>query len=96
MSSEIRFEWDALKARANLRKHGISFETGQLVFADPFHVSDLDRIVDGEERWQTLGVVGQTALVLVAHTWREADGTEVVRIISARFAEKHERKRYEQ
>ncbi len=96
MTEGIRFEWDIAKAEANLRKHGISFEVGQLVFSDPLHVSELERVVDGEERWQTLGVVGSFTLLLVAHTWHEADGTEVVRIISARLAEKHERRRYEQ
>ena len=96
MNSDIRFEWDAAKAESNLRKHGISFETGQMVFSDPLHLSELDRIVNGEQRWQTLGMVGPHMLLLVAHTWIEVDGSEVIRIISARRAEKHERKRYEQ
>jgi uncharacterized protein len=85
-----------VKARANLRKHGVSFETGQQVFADPLHISEMERVFDGEERWQTIGVVGRFTLLMVAHTWREMDGTEVVRIISVRLADKHERRRYEQ
>ena len=96
MSIGIRFEWDSAKAKLNIRKHGISFEIAQRVFADPHHLSDLDRIVDGEERWQTIGVVDGVIMLLVAHTWTESDGTETVRIISARAADKHERKRYEQ
>ncbi len=96
MSNGIRFEWDSAKAAANIKKHGVSFEIAQRVFADPHHLSDLDRIVNGEERWQTIGVVDGIAMLLVAHTWAEADGTEVVRIISARAADRHERKRYEQ
>ena len=96
MSSYIRFEWDLAKAAANVRKHGVSFETALRVFADPHHVSELERIVDGEQRWQTLGVIGGFTVLLVAHTSIEADGTEVVRIISARHADGHEKKRYEQ
>jgi uncharacterized protein len=96
MSSNTRYVWDSVKAASNVRSHGISFETAVRVFADPFHVSEQDRIEGGEYRWQTLGFVEGFALLLVAHTWTDADGTEVVRIISARRAEKHERKRYEQ
>ena len=44
----IRFEWDEHKNRANLRKHGIGFETAQLVFDDPSNVSFIERITDGE------------------------------------------------
>ena len=56
-----------------------------------------DRIEKGERRWQTLGLVDGYLLLLVAHTVRDdVDGTEVIRIISARRAEPKERKRYEQ
>ena len=56
-----------------------------------------DRIENGEYRWQTLGVVDGYLLLLVAHAVRDdVDGTEVIRIISARRAEPKERKRYEQ
>jgi uncharacterized protein len=96
MSANVRFTWDQAKADSNLRDHGISFETAVRVFSDPFHVSDQDRIEGGEYRWQTLGIVNDYALLLVAHTWIDDDGVEIIRIISARRAEKHERKRYEQ
>lgn len=46
----IQFEWDAAKAESNRRKHGVSFETAVRVFADPLHVSEQDRIEDGEQR----------------------------------------------
>lgn len=60
-------------------------------------VVEQDRIENGEQRWQTLGVVEGYLLLLVAHTVRDdEDGTECVRIISARRAEPKERKRYEQ
>lgn len=93
----MEFEWDEVKNHRNIRKHGFSFETAMLAFTDPFQVSIQDRIENGEERWQTLGVVEGQTLLLVAHLiWDEADGTEVVRIISARKAEAKEKKFYEQ
>ena len=56
-----------------------------------------DRIEKGERRWQTLGLVDGYLLLLVAHTVRDdVDGTEVIRIISARRVEPKERKHYEQ
>jgi uncharacterized DUF497 family protein len=91
----MRFEWDVHKDRINRRKHKVSFATAVLVFDDPAHLSVQDRSVDGEERWQTLGCAGGVVILLVAHTWREADGEEVVRIISARKATVQERRRYE-
>ena len=94
---KTRFEWDPEKAESNLRKHRVSFETAIRVFADPFAVVAQDRIEDGEHRWQTLGVVNDHLLLLVAHTVRDdEDDIEVIRIISARRAEPRERARYEQ
>ena len=94
---KIRFEWDKAKAESNLRKHGISFEIATRVFADLFALVKQDRIENGEHRWQTLGLVDGYLLILVAHTVRvDVDGTEVIRIISARRAEPKERKHYEQ
>ena len=91
------FSWDALKNESNKRKHGISFETAQLVFQDPLHITRHDRIENREQRWQTVGTVGGLQLLLVAHTWLdEQDGSEHIRIISARLATKIERKAYEQ
>ncbi|MBZ5502061.1 MAG: BrnT family toxin [Acidobacteriia bacterium] len=92
----MRFAWDGQKSRRNLAKHHVSFETARLVFDDPRAISRLDRMEDGEERWQTLGLVGGIAVLLVAHTYREEDGEEVMRIISARKATPHERRIYEQ
>jgi uncharacterized protein len=92
----MRFEWDDRKARANPAKHGVSFELAERVFADPLHLSRQDRRVDGEERWQTLGMVSTDLLLLVAHTYEEHEGDEVVRVISARRATAQERRRYEE
>lgn len=89
------FEWDLVKAESNLRKHGIRFEEAALVFEDPFHLSVQDRFENGEYRWQTIGAVRGCLVVLVAHTIRFEDGTEIIRIISARRADRKERKTYE-
>jgi uncharacterized protein len=94
--------WDAAKNESNQHKHGVSFEAAKLVFDDPLHVSRQDRIENGEQRWQTVGMAGGVALLLVAHTWHETEGgnadhtTEHIRIISARRATKLERSIYEQ
>jgi uncharacterized DUF497 family protein len=66
----MRFVWDEEKNRRNLAKHKISFETASLVFEDPFAISRLDRIVDGEERWQTMGLIDAAVVVIVAHTYK--------------------------
>ena len=93
---ERYFEWDAQKVDNNLRKHGIRFMDAARVFDDPFAVTVQDRIENGEERWQTVGMAGGCLLILVAHTVRfEDEGMEVVRIISARRVDRAERKRYE-
>jgi uncharacterized DUF497 family protein len=61
------------------------------------HVSRQDRIEDGQQRWQTIGTVGDVALLLVAHTWEDTEsGGEHIRIISARRTTRLERKIYEQ
>lgn len=94
--SMVWFEWDDAKARTNERKHGVRFEDAMLVFADPFALVEQDRIEGGELRWQTLGLVGGVALLLVAHTVRSGPGEEAIRIISARKATRKERQRYDQ
>ena len=91
------FEWDDHKADLNFRKHGIRFEDAARVFDDPLALSVQDRIEHGEQRWQTLGMVGGCAVLLVAHTLQlEDEGAEIIRIISARRADRHERHHYEQ
>lgn len=94
----MQIEWDDKKNTANQAKHGVSFETASEVFDDPLALSVQDRHEEGEERWQTLGMVGGVVVLLVAHTYRASDNEteEVIRIISARKATKHERRRYEQ
>jgi uncharacterized DUF497 family protein len=55
--------WDDRKNRTNRRKHGISFETAARTFDDPNAVSYLDRVVDDEERWHTIGTAAGIAVV---------------------------------
>jgi uncharacterized DUF497 family protein len=96
----VRFSWRQAKATANMKKHRVSFETAARVFLDPFALTEQDRIEDGEQRWQTLGMVDGHLLLLVAHTvWEEnenGESVELIHIISARRAERRERRRYEE
>jgi len=91
----MRIIWDQSKNRSNRLKHKISFEVASLVFEDPFQINIMDRIENGEERWQTLGMVGNVVLLLVPHTSAEQEYEEVVRVISARKATRKERQKYE-
>ena len=90
----MQFEWDPEKARLNLAKHGIEFDVALLVFDDPWAITEMDRVVDGEERFRTIGRVGELTILFVAHTWVEDDEIHV-RIISARKADRAERRAYE-
>lgn len=92
----MRFVWDEGKSRSNRAKHKVSFETARLVFDDPFALSIRDQVVEGEQRWQTLGLVGGMAVLLVAHTYEAENGDEVIRIFSARKATRRERMLYEE
>ncbi|HEV2206902.1 MAG TPA: BrnT family toxin [Candidatus Acidoferrales bacterium] len=90
----MRFEWDENKNHRNLRKHEVRFETATLVFEDPFAITQRDSRFEAEERWITIGAIGQGSILLVVHTLFESGEEEVIRIISARAAESHERKAY--
>jgi uncharacterized DUF497 family protein len=92
----LRFEWDPVKAAINRRKHGVTFETATLVFADPNALMDHVRIKDGEERWLTIGVIEGFIMLTVAHVVYEHDQIETIRILSARRADRTERRRYEE
>jgi uncharacterized DUF497 family protein len=91
----MRFEWDEEKNRRNLAKHRISFQTAKLVFEDP-NVHIQERVVEGEERWKALGLIGGILVVLVVHTRSEEGGEDVVRIISARKAAPTERSAHDE
>lgn len=92
----MRFEWDAEKNRRNRAKHKISFEAAQFVFDDPYAFSIRDRVVNGEERWQTTGRAAGISVLLVVHANREERGEDVIRIITARKATPRERRLYEE
>jgi len=92
----LQFTWYERKNRTNRRKHRISFETAALVFDDPYLVSTQDREVEGELRWQTIGMVKGGQILIVAHTISESEDEELVRIISARKATPKERSIYAQ
>ena len=88
----MEFEWDPEKARRNLRKHGVSFDEAVTAFCDPLSVTfdDPDHSVGGQ-RYITVGFSSQKRLLVVAHV----DRGKTVRIINARLATAHERKRHE-
>lgn len=92
----MRFEWDSEKAKRNLAKHGVAFELAQRVWDDPLHVVIPDRYEDGEQRWHAIGTIGAIIIVVVVHTYLAGEETDRIRIIGARKATAHERKRYEE
>lgn len=91
------FEWDPVKAKTNLSKHGVSFEETSEIFLDPLQLSLIDsEHSEQEERWITLGNTKSHKLRLVVHTFLTHHQDQVtVRIISARLATAHEQKQYE-
>ena len=91
--SEIRFEWDSRKARANEKKHGISFEEAESVFFDEQALLLEDaRPLHDEERFVLLGVSASLRVLVVIHALRDED---VIRIVSARKATRSETSEYE-
>jgi len=87
----VRFTWDPKKAASNIKKHGVSFVEAASLFADPL-AAMLEDAMDPERAI----LVGQSdeGRVLLVVFLEESDGT--IRIISARRATSHERKRYEE
>ena len=91
--SDLRFEWDEAKSRANKRKHGVSFEEAASVFydenallmADPDHSED-------EDRFLLLGLSFQLRILVVSHCYRSDD--DCIRLISAWKADRLERRQY--
>lgn len=91
--NELRFEWDERKNRENKRKHGVSFEEAQAafydanatVYADPDHSGNEDRFI-------LLGLSFRLRTLVVCHCYREKE--VVIRIISARKADKDEQRDY--
>ncbi len=94
---QYHFEWDPVKNKTNLRKHGISFEEATEIFLDPLQLSMPDtEHSELEERWITLGNTQAHQLYLVVHTFMTHHQDQVtIRIISARPATRHEQQQYE-
>lgn len=91
--SELRFEWDPVKAEENLRKHGVSFEDARTVFYDDFAVEFYDdKHSEWQDRFLLLGLSVQLRLLLVCYCYRESES--VIRLISAREATKSEARLY--
>ncbi len=85
----IEFEWDAVKAAANLKKHHVSFEEAQSIFFDEFGVQFFDEAHSAnEDRFLMLGMSSTARLLLVCHCERDHGAT--IRIISARKATQRE------
>jgi uncharacterized protein len=90
----LRFEWDARKAAANLRKHGVSFEEARSVFLDENALLRPDEgHSDDEDRFLLLGLSGRLRTLVVCHCYRQED--EVIRLISARKANADEQRQYD-
>ncbi len=92
--SDLRFDWDERKNRANRRKHRVSFEDAQSVFLDEYAIliDDPDHSTN-EDRFVLLGLSMMLRLLVVCHCYRS--GGDLIRIISARKADPSERALYE-
>jgi uncharacterized protein len=88
----VGFEWDAAKANANFRNHGVRFEESKAVFDDPYAITIADDEADpSEERFVGVGMGALGRVLVVAYTYRGDN----IRIISARLAAARERAEYE-
>jgi len=90
------FEWDSEKADSNEAKHGVSFEEASTAFFDPGGLDgeDLAHSVKEERRYRLAQSVAGNLLVIV-YTVRSRDHEKTIRLISARLANRKEKKRYQ-
>jgi uncharacterized DUF497 family protein len=90
---KLSFEWDEEKAKANLKKHRVSFDEATTVFIDPFSMTipDPDHSAD-EQRYIDLGSSDKGRVLVVVYTERGSN----IRIISCRKATLSERKLYDE
>ena len=91
--AELRFDWDSRKAKANLRKHRVSFEEAQTAFLDEdaLVIEDPDHS-QAEDRFILLGLSAALRVLFVCHCVRESGS--LIRIISARRANREEQEQY--
>ncbi len=87
----MKYQWDKTKAASNLQKHGIEFADAVSVFSDELAITIPDNRFD-EERFVTIGTDVLGRILVIVFTWR----SEEIRLISARLAERRERKQYEE
>jgi uncharacterized DUF497 family protein len=95
---QFQFEWDEVKANANLRKHGVSFDLASTIFNDGrlLAVADLEHS-EAEERWFSVGSASNGVLISVVYLWSDADRTVTkIRLISARKATQTEIRYYQE
>jgi uncharacterized DUF497 family protein len=91
--NELQFEWDQKKEKTNVKKHGVSFEEARTVFYDEYAMQFYDPDhSDEEDRFILLGLSLKPQVLVVCHCFRESE--MVVRIISARKADKDEEREY--
>lgn len=91
--SDLRFEWDEAKSRSNKRKHGVSFADAHTVFFDENAIRYFDPDhSDDEDRFLMLGIDYKLRALIVCHCYRSGD--TVIRIISARKANRAEERVY--
>jgi uncharacterized DUF497 family protein len=91
--SDLRFEWDPKKTRANQKKHGVSFEEAKGAFSDERGlVIDDPEHSESEDRFVLLGMSAALRVLIVCHCYRA--GGDVIRIISARKADDQEKTDY--
>jgi uncharacterized DUF497 family protein len=89
----LQFEWDSNKAQLNKKKHGITFEEASTIFGDSLSITIHDPAHSiGEDRFVTIGTSANGKLIVAVHTERD----DIIRIISARNANRNERRQYEQ
>ena len=92
----LSFQWDRRKSVTNLRKHGVSFEEARTVFFDDRALLIVDPEPSRrEERFVILGLSAGLRMLVVCHCYRDQQQEEVIRIISARKANRQERTQYE-
>lgn len=91
--TRLRFEWDEKKSASNKKKHGVSFDEARTVFYDENAIQffDPDHSLE-EDRFILLGLSFKPQVLVVCHCFRESE--TIVRIISARKADKDEELAY--
>ncbi len=89
----MAFEWDVLKSEINFKKHGVRFSETRPVFEDDYAITITDDVSDPDERrFVSIGTGAKGRVLAVVYSYRSKN----FRVISARLAETHERRQYEE